>query len=64
MHWCLRNTAHYVDLPNVDISLCSIRPQKLVSLPALSEKPLNIDKMQVSQNPNFHLKAQFLSLAT
>lgn len=39
-------------------------PKKLVSLPALSEKPLNIDKIQVSQNPNFHLKAQFLSLAT
>lgn len=57
--------AHYVDLPNVDISLYSIeKKKKLVSLPALSEKPLNIDNIQVSQNPNFHLKAQFLSLAT
>lgn len=55
--------AHYVDLPNVDISLYSIEKKK-VSLPALSEKPLNIDNIQVSQNPNFHLKAQFLSLAT
>ena len=51
--------AHYVDLPNVDISLYSIEKKK-VSLPALSEKPLNIDNIQVSQNPNFHLKAQFL----
>lgn len=40
------------------------KTKMLVSLPALSEKPLNIDKIQVSQNPNFHLKAQFLSLAT
>lgn len=61
---------HYVDLPNVDISLHNIplSPRVSISLPISSEKPLNIElssswwQIQVFQN--FHLKAQFLSLAT
>lgn len=63
----------YADLSNADISLYNIKkpPHSLIPLPVSSEKPLNIEKLssswqqiQVFQNSNFHLKAQFLLLAT